>query len=484
MQTSIGEQFKQARLARKASIEDVSRAIHIRSYFIEALEEGKFEEIPSQAQVKGFIRLYSDWLGLDTQILLDSLFPKPEISIPVQPQNLEPEKKTKINFFNKFKKESVVSDLTAKTEPIESHNRDSSVESSAPISEIETNDEIVDRSVKPQITSSILFQQIGSELKTCREKLNISVDEIEKLTHIRARYLLDMENGNFNDIPSMVQARGLLNGYATFLNIDSDQILSKFAEALQQRRIELLPPEPELVKEKKAKSTPKKERTGITRFITLDFIVGSVTIIGLVIFGTWSAIKVISTHNKTVEKPPAIADVLMQNPTSESPFKGTQTIEPTLLARNPEDIGKIPTANTNLNQPQTNESPTPPVPNLGKASMQVYIITNQRVFLQVTTGRKVAFLGRTVPGNAYPFTSDERIEVVSGDAASLQIYYNQKDLGTLGLPGEPLRLIFSKDGIATPTSAVTSAPTSTPLATLTLRPSPTSVPPTITPYIP
>jgi hypothetical protein len=52
-----------------------------------------------------------------------------------------------------------------------------------------------------------------------------------------------------------------------------------------------------------------------------------------VIFGTWSAIKVISTHNKTVEKPPAIADVLMQNPTSESPFKGTQTIEPTLLAR-------------------------------------------------------------------------------------------------------------------------------------------------------
>jgi hypothetical protein len=116
--------------------------------------------------------------------------------------------------------------------------------------------------------------------------------------------------------------------------------------------------------------------------------------------------------------------------------------------------------------------------------MQVYIVPNQRVFLQVITGKKTAFLGRTVPGNAYPFTSNERIEVICGNAAGVQIYYNQRDLGTLGLPGQPLRMIFSKDGIATPTSAVTAAPTNKPLATLTLQPTATRVPPTVTPLIP
>jgi hypothetical protein len=116
--------------------------------------------------------------------------------------------------------------------------------------------------------------------------------------------------------------------------------------------------------------------------------------------------------------------------------------------------------------------------------MQVYIVPNQRVFLQVTTGKKVVFIGRTIPGNAYPFTSDERIEVVSGNAAALQIYYNQRDLGTLGLPGQPLRLVFSKDGITTPTLAITTLPTSTAMATLTLRPTSTPVPPTVTPLIP
>jgi hypothetical protein len=116
--------------------------------------------------------------------------------------------------------------------------------------------------------------------------------------------------------------------------------------------------------------------------------------------------------------------------------------------------------------------------------MQVYIVPNQRVFLQVITGKKTAFLGRTVPGNAYPFTSNERIEVICGNAAGVQVYYNQRDLGTLGLPGQPLRLIFNKDGVVTPTSAVTTAPTSTPLATLTLRPTATKAPPTVTPLIP
>jgi cytoskeleton protein RodZ len=479
MQFSVGEQLKQARLARNATIEDVSRAIHIRPYFIEVLEDDRFSEIPSLAQAKGFIRLYAGWLTLPAKSLLDLLEGKSEPEAEeLTPANLSTgsEIHKDIQVFDRSDIE--ISPIEEKTDlddlPLDQE------------SEIEpTADPLIQPVIGFQSTSQELFHQIGEQLRSCRLKLDISVEDIEKLTRIRARYLLDMEAGNFNDIPSLVQARGLLNGYAAFLNLDSDSLLGTFAEALQKRRLELLPVEPKTPSKKKKKAgVPVVEKTGIRRFLSVDFLVGSFTIVGLVIFGIWSATQVMSSRNKTVSKPPAIAEILMQNPTSDTARLNTATPEPTEIIRNPESIGQIPTNVPADTGSAANESPTPPVPSLGSASMQVYIVPNQRVFLQVTTGKKVAFLGRTVPGNAYPFTSDERIEVVSGNAAALQIYYNQRDLGTLGLPGQPLRLIFSKEGISTPTQAKTTLPTSTMLATLTLRPTATQVIPTVTPFIP
>ncbi len=485
MPLTIGEQLKQARLARNASIDDVSRALHIRPFFIEALEDNRFTDIPSMVQVKGFIRLYAGWLELSPQSFLNILEGKSEEPFSEQavPSSVET-KKTSLKPGKTRKKapptEPAIDVVAEKENPSsEPSPQDNPTTENSGDVEIESN-------IKTQITSQDLFLQIGQQLRTCRTSLNISVEDIEKLTHIRSRYLVDMETGNFNDIPSLVQARGLLNGYASFLNLDADVLLGIFAEALQKRRIELLPPSSELTPQKKAakSSEPKKERTGLKRFLTVDFIVGSVTIIGLVVFGIWSASQVLSTRRNTSEKPPAIAEVLAQNPTAELINQSTGTIEPTDIARNPDSIGKLPTNLPPVDNFAAGGSPTPPVPSLGKASMQVYIVPNQRVFLQVTTGKKVVFIGRTIPGNAYPFTSDERIEVVSGNAAALQIYYNQRDLGTLGLPGQPLRLVFSKDGITTPTLAITTLPTSTAMATLTLRPTSTPVPPTVTPLIP
>ncbi|NMB55968.1 MAG: hypothetical protein GYA15_14840 [Leptolinea sp.] len=465
MQPTVGEQLKQARIAKKASIDDVSRAVHIRPYFIEALEENRLTEIPSMAQARGFIRLYADWLQLSTTSLLDLLDGKPEI--PIEPRSASPQMNLQ---------DTAVKPVDGKANT-QKHDEN--------VASLYERPEFLP-SQKSDTTSAALFRNIGNQLRSCREKLSISVEDIEKLTHIRARYLVDMEDGNFNDIPSLVQARGLLSGYAAFLNLDTDSLLGTFAEALQARRIELLPPEPEVKSDRKKKQSAKSPapKSGLHRFLSVDFIVGSVTIIGLVLFGIWSAFQVMSSHTESLSKPPAIAEVLRQNPTSDIGEAGTTTPEPTEPARNPESIGQLPTSNPVNPLMAANESPTPPVPSLGQASMQVYIVPNQRVFLQVTTGKKVAFLGRTVPGNAYPFTSDERIEVLSGNAAALQIYYNQRDLGTLGLPGQPLRLIFNKEGVMTPTSAVTAAPTSTPLATLTLRPTATRIPPTVTPLIP
>jgi cytoskeleton protein RodZ len=477
MPLSVGEQLKSARLARKSSVEDVSRALHIKPFFIEALEENRFSDISSQAQIKGFMRMYAGWLDLPVQQLLDTYEGKtilPTASLDVLPSAplvdthdplIEPESDQNVTILSS-------ESGAAKNKPEEA---------------IAGNNKNPD-DLSTQVNSQQIFAQIGNQLKTCREKLDISVDEIEKLTHIRARYLVDMESGNFNDIPSMVQARGLLNGYSSFLNLDTDSLLYMFADALQKRRVELLPslnpPEIKKAQKKKKAAAQKPERTGIKRFLSLDFIFGSITIFTVVAVAIFAALQVTSNPTASVSKPPPISDVLRENPAANSALSPTPLQKSTEIAVNPDSIGLIPTARPNEDAAPADSTGTPPVPSLGNESMQVYIVPNQRVFLQVITGKKTVFLGRTVPGNAYPFTSNERIEVICGNAAGVQIYYNQRDLGTLGLPGQPLRLIFSKDGVLTPTAALTAAPSATPLPTLTLRPTATLAPPTVTPLIP
>jgi hypothetical protein len=96
----------------------------------------------------------------------------------------------------------------------------------------------------------------------------------------------------------------------------------------------------------------------------------------------------------------------------------------------------------------------------------------------------VAFDGRTIPGNAYAFSGERKIELLTGSAAAIQVYFNQKDLGILGLVGQVRSLVFTKDGAVTPTPQFTTTPTRTLQPSSTSRPSPTAPTATITPFIP
>ncbi len=116
---------------------------------------------------------------------------------------------------------------------------------------------------------------------------------------------------------------------------------------------------------------------------------------------------------------------------------------------------------------------------------QIYIVAKQRVWLRVIADDQVKFQGRVVPGNAYAFSGTKKVELLTGDAAGIQIYFNQVDLGSIGSTGQVVGLIFSQEGIMTPTSAFT--PTASPTSASSITPLPTSTPkatPSVTPYVP
>ncbi|HTX78542.1 MAG TPA: RodZ domain-containing protein, partial [Longilinea sp.] len=345
-------------------------------------------------------------------------------------------------------------------------------------------------------------------------------------------------------------ARGLLNNYARFLNLDVDAVLLRFAEALQLKRI--IRPQPIAKPKRKspAVAAPKPiESTGAPtalsifqqrasawratqgeklqsftdqiratvsrirpsgekaipiappiesvareteplvakvkmpptwrRFITPDLITGAFLILLLFGFLFWAATQLIAYQsNQPGTTPSAVANILL----------ATQTITNTPKSLEATSAETPATAVNGI--PGINATVAATMPAGSSLPVQISIIANQRAYVDVKTDGNDKFTGRVLPGNAYEFGAYTNIELTTGNAAALRVIYNQQDLGILGNFGQDVTLIFTQQGMATPTPAASPTPTHTPTptvtvpATLTLQPSPTAPTPTVTPYVP
>ncbi|NCC21450.1 MAG: helix-turn-helix domain-containing protein [Alphaproteobacteria bacterium] len=61
----VGEILRRARLHYGQTLEDIERALRIRAVQLEAIETGNVERLPGRVYAIGFVRSYSEYLGLD-----------------------------------------------------------------------------------------------------------------------------------------------------------------------------------------------------------------------------------------------------------------------------------------------------------------------------------------------------------------------------------------------------------------------------------
>jgi cytoskeleton protein RodZ len=67
----IGTSLREARLRQGLDFPELERATKIRGKYLRALEDEEFDILPAQTYVKGFLRAYADYLGLDGQLYVD-----------------------------------------------------------------------------------------------------------------------------------------------------------------------------------------------------------------------------------------------------------------------------------------------------------------------------------------------------------------------------------------------------------------------------
>jgi cytoskeletal protein RodZ len=77
---TIGERLKEARLRKGLTLKDVQSELRIRTSFLEALENDRYDLIPGEAYRRAFLRTYAAFLGLDADEILseyNELYGKP-----------------------------------------------------------------------------------------------------------------------------------------------------------------------------------------------------------------------------------------------------------------------------------------------------------------------------------------------------------------------------------------------------------------------
>jgi cytoskeleton protein RodZ len=88
----IGNSLREARLRQGLDFPEIEQRTKIRSKYLRALEEEQFDLLPGQTYVKGFLRSYSEYLGLDGQLYVDefnSRYVTGEDEQPIRPSKTE-----------------------------------------------------------------------------------------------------------------------------------------------------------------------------------------------------------------------------------------------------------------------------------------------------------------------------------------------------------------------------------------------------------
>ncbi len=70
--SALGERLRARREELGVSLEDVSAEIRIRPKYLQALEEGRFSELPGRVTTKGFLRNYARYLSIDPEEILEA----------------------------------------------------------------------------------------------------------------------------------------------------------------------------------------------------------------------------------------------------------------------------------------------------------------------------------------------------------------------------------------------------------------------------
>lgn len=100
----------------------------------------------------------------------------------------------------------------------------------------------MDPVVAPESAEAPVRKSVGQTLRDARITRGLSVDEVADVLRFSARQIEHLENDNYQALPGATLVRGFIRGYAKFLRLDPEQLLTGIDAVVPPETSDVRPP--------------------------------------------------------------------------------------------------------------------------------------------------------------------------------------------------------------------------------------------------
>lgn len=326
--------------------------------------------------------------------------------------------------------------------------------------------------------------ELGQLLRQAREEKGISLEEVEKATRIRQRYLVALEEGDYGQLPTPGHIQGFLRNYAGHIGLDWKEVQDLYAKEAAGQPIS----DPGIFHPKDIVLAPRKP------LFKADLILALVILLVIGVIGGWLFWQYGRPllNGRFVTRPtpePTTTEIVVAKPsataTHGAPSATPMSVAATSTREKPTATSTPLPPTPTLDAPLLIATPTPPptstpVPTLKPTEgvvLQVKVV--ERTWLQVTVDNE------EMPGELLEADQERKweakqaIHLICGNAGGVMVTVNGVEMGSLGERAQVVEKTWTPQGEATPTptlevTAVTPSPgaEATPTATVTTTTTP------------
>jgi len=278
-------------------------------------------------------------------------------------------------------------------------------------------------------------ESLGARLKRERQQRRMTLDEISTSTKIGTRFLIAIEDEQFDQLPGGIFNKGFIKAYARAVGVDEAEAVAYYELATGASQPEIQPDNTLAV----LAATPtaasifpdEDSESGISRLPWEWFAVGLLVIaFGLAIWGF-----------HTRENP--VHPVVTPTPPSElNSAPALQTAEPAMPARQSQ-------TDTSLSAPgsQTTAAVTAPEPPAAAKTFLVQIQAQQDSWITITADGHQIMQDTLHASSEKSVEAHDQVVIETGNAGALDISFNGRRLQQQGAPNQVKTLTFDSSGL-------------------------------------
>jgi cytoskeletal protein RodZ len=276
--------------------------------------------------------------------------------------------------------------------------------------------------------------ELGNRLKEAREAKGLSLDDLQNATKIQKRYLIGIEEGNYDMMPGKFYVRAFIKQYCEAVGLDSEIIVEEYKNDVPAVNTEELPAQLSRVKSRKSMTPAQSKMMEV-----LPKIIATIVIIGIIIL-IWISVSNFATNatkdaeqssdtNETVDySERKDSPLTTEDKTADSETKGTETDTAKEPEPAKEEVKKLPVQELTAIS-SSGKNSTYQLKNA--ATFKVKVSSTGETWINVRNGNGNSFyqgLLKASQSQEVDLTKEKEAVIVIGNAANTEIFVNDQKL--------------------------------------------------------